>query len=187
MKKTLPTVLLMLLGAASPLPTKAAEHAAPLCAEFSTVFGWDNRELISDAPGLVKLPDGTLLGSVQLWSRDVYQGADKLAQELFWMTSNQVTGMATETWRGWGKERRFLMLHYSRDAQNWFPAGVLAMWPRETQSFNYCTPVIDGANLLFVSRTSENSANQHDNDRITFHRLPNFRNTAVDLKPRIGK
>jgi hypothetical protein len=70
---------------------------------------------------------------------------------LFWMTSNQVTGMAQDAYRGWGKERRFLMLHYSRDAQNWFPAGVLAMWPRETQAFNYCTPVIDGDDLLFVS------------------------------------
>ncbi len=103
--------------------------------------------------------------------------------ELFWMTSNQVTGMAENCYRGWGKERRFLMLHYSRDAQNWFPAGVLAMWRKETQSFNYCTPVIDGSDLLFVSRTSQDAANQHDNDRITFHRLRDFRKTAVDLRP----
>ena len=102
---------------------------------------------------------------------------------LYWMTSNQVTGRATETYRGWGKERRFLMLHYSRDAQNWFPAGVLAMWRKETQAFNYCTPLIDGNDLLFVSRTSLDAANQHDNDCITFHRLQNFRKTAVDLQP----
>ena len=104
-------------------------------------------------------------------------------RELFWMTSNQVTGKATDSYRGWGKERRFLMLHYSRDAQNWFPAGVLAMWRKETQAFNYCTPLIDGNDLLFVSRTSHNAANQHDNDCITFHRLENFRKTAVDLQP----
>jgi hypothetical protein len=90
---------------------------------------------------------------------------------------------ATETYRGWGKERRFLMLHYSRDAQNWFPAGVLAMWRKETQAFNYCTPLIDGNDLLFVSRTSRDAANQHDNDCITFHRHENFRKTAVDLQP----
>ena len=102
---------------------------------------------------------------------------------LYWMTSNQVTGRATDSYRGWGKERRFLMLHYSRDAQNWFPAGVLAMWRKETQAFNYCTPLIDGNDLLFVSRTSRDAANQHDNDCITFHRLENFRKTAVDLQP----
>ena len=107
---------------------------------------------------------------------------DKQAK-LFWMTSNQVTGMAEHCYRGWGKERRFLMLHYSRDAQNWFPAGVLAMWRKETQSFNYCTPVIDGTDLLFVSRTSQDATNQHDNDCITFHRLQDFRKTAVDLQP----
>ena len=75
------------------------------------------------------------------------------------------------------------MLHYSLDAQNWFPAGVLAMWPRETQAFNYCTPVIEGEEFLFVSRTSQYAINQHDNDRITFHRLNNFRKTAVNLIP----
>lgn len=102
---------------------------------------------------------------------------------LFWMTSNQVTGVAENCYRGWGKERRFLMLHYSRDARNWFPAGVLAMWPKETQAFNYCTPVIDGNDLLFVSRTAQKALNQHDNDRITFHRVRNFRETAVNLFP----
>ena len=102
---------------------------------------------------------------------------------LFWMTSNQVTGMAQDAYRGWGKERRFLMLHYSRDAQNWFPAGVLAMWPRETQAFNYCTPVIDGDDLLFVSRTARHARNQHDNDCITFHRMVDFRKSAINLLP----
>ncbi|MFC1452330.1 sialidase family protein [Verrucomicrobiota bacterium] len=102
---------------------------------------------------------------------------------LFWMTSNLVTGVARQLYRGWGKERRFLMLHYSVDAQNWFPAGVLAMWPKETQAFNYCTPVIDGDDLLFVSRTAEQAANQHDNDTITFHRVPDFRQLAVNLHP----
>ncbi|MBT7302553.1 MAG: exo-alpha-sialidase [Victivallales bacterium] len=105
------------------------------------------------------------------------------ANGLFWMTSNQVTGTAQGCHGGWGKERRFLMLHYSRDAQNWFPAGVLAMWPKETQAYNYCTPLIDGKDLLFVSRTAESAANQHDNDKITFHRLPDFRRTAVKLAP----
>ena len=102
---------------------------------------------------------------------------------LYWMTANAITGLARNCYRGWGKERRFLMLHYGRDAQNWFTAGVLAMGRKETQAFNYCTPVIDGADLLVASRTSQHAANQHDNDCITFHRLANFRGLAVDLYP----
>ena len=105
--------------------------------------------------------------------------------DLFWMTANQVTGLAKNLWRGWGKERRFLMLHYSRDALNWFPAGVLAMWPQERQAYNYCSLLVDGDDLLLVSRTAEEAKNQHDNDKITFHRLLDFRRTAVDLAPRL--
>ncbi|MCF7855055.1 MAG: glycoside hydrolase [Candidatus Pacebacteria bacterium] len=105
------------------------------------------------------------------------------AAGLFWMTSNQVTGKADDLYRGWGKERRFLMLHYSLDAQNWFPTGVLLMWPKERQAYNYCSLLIDGEDLLVVSRTAENAKNQHDNDKITFHRFPDFRSTAVNLVP----
>ncbi len=103
--------------------------------------------------------------------------------DLFWMTSNLVTGMATRCYRGWGKERRLLALHYSRDAQHWFCAGIASMWREETRSFNYCTPIIDGDDLLWVSRTSHHADNQHDNDCITFHRLPSFRSTALELRP----
>ena len=103
------------------------------------------------------------------------------ATELHWMTCNMVTGAATVRHRGWGKERRFLMLHYSVDGQNWFPAGCIAMWPRTTQAFNYCTPLIDGGDMLIVSRTAEHAKNQHDNDCITFHRVRAFRKTALNL------
>jgi hypothetical protein len=98
-----------------------------------------------------------------------------------WMTCNQVTGIATQAYRGWGKERRFLMLYHSIDGLNWFPAGCLTMWRRETQAFNYCTPVIDGQDLLLVSRTAEQSGNQHDNDKVTFHRFSDFRSRGLEL------
>ena len=75
------------------------------------------------------------------------------------------------------------MLHYSIDASNWFAAGCLAMWPKESQAFNYCTPLIDGDDLLLVSRTAEHARNQHDNDKITFHRVKAFRRTALTLFP----
>jgi hypothetical protein len=99
------------------------------------------------------------------------------------MMCNQVTGVAKECWHGWGNERRFLMLYYGLDGMNWFPAGCLAMLPKETQAHNYCTPVIQGEDLLVVSRTSLEGKNQHDNDAVTFHRFRGFRKAALGLCP----
>ena len=44
-------------------------------------------------------------------------------------------------------------------------------------------PLIDGQDLLIVSRTSRNGRDQHDNDLITFHRFPDFRSLALNLFP----
>ncbi len=101
---------------------------------------------------------------------------------LHWMTCNQVTGVAHSCWHGWANERRLLMLHYSIDGLNWFTAGCLARGSDASQAFNYCTPVIDGDDLLIVARTARNAPNQHDNDCVTFHRFPDFRDMALNLK-----
>lgn len=100
---------------------------------------------------------------------------------LHWMTSNMVTGIAEDLYLGWGKERRLLMLHYSADGLNWFTAGAAAVAEHPRQAYNYCSLLIEGDDLLFVSRTALNAANQHDNDRITFHHVPAFRQLALDL------
>ena len=110
---------------------------------------------------------------------------------LYWMVSNlptrtQAPGSlpAHPGFRGSpGNERRFLMLSCGVDALNWFPAGCVAHWPSPAQAFNYTTPLIDGGDLLIVSRTSRYGRDQHDNDLITFHRLPEFRSLALDLSP----
>ena len=112
---------------------------------------------------------------------------------LFWMTSNLPTRtqdlefqkeLSGNGFKGTpGNERRLLMLSYSLDALNWFPAGCLAMWPSPLQAFNYATLMIDGDDLLFACRTASQGINQHDNDLVTFHRLPQFRSCALDLKP----
>ena len=117
---------------------------------------------------------------------------DELSR-LFWMTSNLPTNtqdkefaaeLETEGFSGKpGNERRFLMLFYSVDALNWFQAGCIAMWPNPLQAFNYATPLIDGEDLLVVSRTSKDGRSQHDNDLVTFHRLSDFRSLALDLSP----
>ncbi len=111
---------------------------------------------------------------------------------LYWMVSNLPTRtqdpgcevVKQPGFRGTpGNERRFLMLSYGVDALNWFPAGCVARWPSPAQAFNYTSPLIDGNDLLIASRTSRNGRDQHDNDLITFHRLPDFRSLALNLFP----
>jgi hypothetical protein len=82
-----------------------------------------------------------------------------------------------------GNERRILMLLYSLDALNWFQAGCIAMARRLRQSFMYACPLIDGDDLLILSRTSRDARDQHDADLCTFHRLSGFRRRALDLRP----
>jgi hypothetical protein len=82
-----------------------------------------------------------------------------------------------------GNERRILMLMYSVDALNWFQAGCIALAPKLRQSFMYACPLIDGDNLLILSRTSHEARDQHDADLCTFHRVRDFRRLALNLYP----
>lgn len=111
---------------------------------------------------------------------------------LFWMLANTPTDshdlfargeelINTGFVAGPGNERRILTLHYAVDALNWFPAGVVAMWPSPLQAFMYPSAVIDQDDLVFISRTSHNAPNQHDADIVTFHRIRDLRSLAVDL------
>ncbi len=84
---------------------------------------------------------------------------------------------------GPGNERRFLYLWYGLDALNWFPAGLIAMWPKLSQAFMYPSMQIDGDDLILLSRTSKNGRHQHDADLSTFHRIANFRELAINLLP----
>jgi len=112
--------------------------------------------------------------------------------KLFWMLSNIPTDSQDLYNRkkeliesgfvaGPGNERRILVLHYGRDGLNWFPAGVVAMWPSPLQAFMYPSAAIDGNDIVFISRTSQQAPNQHDADIVTFHRIQNFRSLAVEL------
>ncbi len=120
---------------------------------------------------------------------------------LFWMTSNPVTNSQDLEYYRWlqslnpkrgtvgfrgagsGAERRILGLYYSLDALNWFQAGIVAMSRNPMRGFHYTTPLVDGDDLLIVSRTASGDFNQHDNDMITFHRVQDFRTLAVELRP----
>ena len=79
-------------------------------------------------------------------------------------------------------ERRWLFLHYSIDCLNWFPAGCVARWPDNVRrSFMYPSAVIDGEDMVVLSRTSRDSDDEHDADLCTIHRIRNFRDLAMDL------
>lgn len=111
------------------------------------------------------------------------------ASKLFWATSNlpadseNTINVKQDNFRGSAGDRRFLMLHYSLDALNWFPAGCIAAAPKISQSFMYARPVIDGEDLAIICRSSVNAPNQHDADYATFHRVRDFRKLAMNLRP----
>ncbi len=102
---------------------------------------------------------------------------------LFWMASNLESN--SQNWAGKrsDRDRRFLMLWYSLDALNWFPAGCIAAAKRMQQTFNYPSMVIDGDDLAVVSRTTLDADNytSHDADCVTFHRIHDFRSLAMDI------
>lgn len=80
-----------------------------------------------------------------------------------------------------GLERRVLALHCSVDLRNWIWAANVVVFPGASQSANYVSPLIDGDDLLIISRTAWQSANNHDNDLVTFHRVPNFRRLGLPV------
>ena len=112
---------------------------------------------------------------------------------MYWMLSNLVTN--SQDLLGWGRrlretrfpggpgnERRWLFLHYSIDCLNWFPAGCVARWTDSVyRSFMYPSAVIDGEDLVVLSRTSRDSGDPHDADLCTVHRVHGFRDLAMDL------
>lgn len=116
---------------------------------------------------------------------------------MFWATSN--LPVESEDLFGWAKQesergrylpaagdRRFLMLSYSLDGMNWFPAGCVAQAAKLSQSFMDARPVIDGDDLAIIARASTQAPNQHDADRATFHRVRDFRGLALKLPPEAG-
>jgi hypothetical protein len=113
------------------------------------------------------------------------------SSRLFWTPVNLPTDSQNVDWSGRleqmgfkgrpGNERRLLMLIYSLDVLNWFQAGCIAMWSSPMRSFHYAAPLIDGDDMLILSRTTKDGRNQHDSDLVTFHRIPDFRSLALDL------
>ncbi len=112
---------------------------------------------------------------------------------LYWMAANLPCNPAflieDEAWlkakgiNATTTDRRSLLLWYSLDSLNWFPAGWIAKAKGWTQSFHYPVMLIDGDDIILVSRTGRDSGNQHDVDMVTFHRIKHFRDMAAELTP----
>lgn len=117
--------------------------------------------------------------------------------QMYWMASNLPTNSLdlihseqrfpayTTSKRTLREDRRNLMLSYSLDAINWFPAGCIARAEKLTQSFMYPSMVVDGDDLGILSRTGRDSGDYHDADLATFHRVRNFRALAMDITPKL--
>jgi hypothetical protein len=117
--------------------------------------------------------------------------------KMFWMASNLPTNSqdlihASQMYptyqkggRSLREDRRNLVLSYSLDALNWFPAGWIAKAEKLNQSFMYPSMVVDGDDLALLSRTGRDSGSHHDADLATFHRIRNFRSLAMEISPKL--
>ncbi|KDD75839.1 hypothetical protein H632_c476p1, partial [Helicosporidium sp. ATCC 50920] len=129
------------------------------------------------------------------------------ASDLYWMASN-VNRDAARRWRNPPAEeqalhpalhitpfskcevdRSTLALFYSPNLFNWQPAGVVDYHQALHRHFTYPHMIVDGEDLLIVSRASfapwarddsELNAfyNNHNSNSISFHRVRNFRRLA---------
>lgn len=142
-------------------------------------------------------PDGMSVAFTQFFPAPGGQGKCFIlwddTSKLFWMLSNLAADSQGQVldWSkvyaakrfnaGPGNDRRTLLLSYSIDALNWFPAGYVAKAALLRQSFMYPSAAVDGDDLILISRTSVNGQDQHNADLVTFHRVSNFRSLALDL------
>ena len=103
--------------------------------------------------------------------------------KLYWLVSTQATDsmipinkMPKNRYNLPNNERRRLQLHFSKNMIDWCFAGIIAKGPVEQASRHYVSVAIDENDLLVVSRSGDERAqNPHNVNLITFHRVHNFR------------
>jgi len=103
--------------------------------------------------------------------------------ELYWLLSSQATDSMTHPDRlpsdRYGlpnNERHRLVLHFSRNMIDWVFAGLVTKSNSYDEARHYASMAIDGDDLLILSRSGdENANNAHDGNIITFHRVEDFR------------
>ena len=73
-------------------------------------------------------------------------------------------------------ERHRLALYFSTNLFDWCFAGMVAVGKTPRCSRHYASMVIDGEDLLILSRSGdENARSAHNGNLLTFHRVPDFR------------
>ena len=103
--------------------------------------------------------------------------------KLYWLLSTQATDsmirpdrMPADRYNLPNNERRRLQLHFSRNMIDWCFAGLVTSGPVEKASRHYASMVIDGDDLVVLSRSGDKQAKSpHDGNLITFHRVKEFR------------
>ena len=103
--------------------------------------------------------------------------------KLYWLLSTQATDSMTrpdrlgdDRYNLANNQRRRLTLHFSKNMVDWCFAGLVAVGPVEKASRHYASMVIDGDDLVILSRSGDERAkNPHDGNLITFHRIEGFR------------
>ena len=87
---------------------------------------------------------------------------------LYWLLHSQIDGRMSA--------RRRLALSFSPDLLHWTFAGLVAVGPADNGSRHYATMMIDGDDIVIVSRSGDERARTaHDGDIVTFHRVKDFR------------
>ena len=111
-------------------------------------------------------------------------------EELYWLVSNVSTdsmeidttfdkGADTSRHEGPQDVRNELGLYYSSNAMDWNFAGIVSATDSINQARSYPSMVIDGNDLLVVSRSGDEDAQSaHNTNLITFHKIKNFRRLA---------
>ena len=73
-------------------------------------------------------------------------------------------------------ERRYLGLFASRNLVDWQQLGMISAGKTAHQARNYASMVMDGNDLLVLSRSGDDkSISAHNSNLITFHRIQEFR------------
>jgi hypothetical protein len=117
--------------------------------------------------------------------------------ELYWMVSNLNRDVHRDishlrlTGGNATQERSTLGLSYSLNAANWFLAGLIAYSRDWVHSYHYPHFIIDGEDLVVVARAHIDSpltegdihkngptADNHNSNALTFHRVRHFRSLA---------
>lgn len=115
----------------------------------------------------------------QMKFRVIYDDISKL----YWLLSTQATDSMTDIYKLSedrynlpNNERNRLQLHFSKNMVDWCFAGMVAIGGGEKQSRHYGDMIIDGDDLLIVSRSGdENASTAHNGNIITMHRVEDFR------------